>query len=273
MIRKIEHFCKHFADFQDAYALIGGAACTAWYSGQEIPFRATTDLDIVLVLENLDVRFAEALKDYIEQCGYRIREQVELEGGLPTRRILYRFSNPTDAAAPAQLELLSRRSENMHLSPQQHTAPLKAEEYYLGLSCILLDDEYYHFFRRHLSRERGIPRPTLAALIALKIKAYLNLAGQYRAEAPHGSDQSRANIRKHRNDVFFLLFDVYPAQDALELPLPIRRDVEAFLQAHAPDSPAWSGIFAHLEAKRGKDATEGITPQTLLNLLQELFHL
>lgn len=94
MLRKIEHFCHYFAEYSNAYALIGGAACTAWYSDHIPSFRGTEDLDIVLILEYMDIQFTETFHDYINRSGYKIRERIDLEQDGVSRKILYRFSEP-----------------------------------------------------------------------------------------------------------------------------------------------------------------------------------
>ena len=93
MLRKIEHFCHYFAEYSNAYALIGGAACTAWYSDHIPSFRGTEDLDIVLILEYMDIQFTETFHDYINRSGYKIRERIDLEQDGVSRKILYRFSH------------------------------------------------------------------------------------------------------------------------------------------------------------------------------------
>lgn len=273
MLRKIEHFCHYFAEYSNAYALIGGAACTAWYSDHIPSFRGTEDLDIVLILEYMDIQFTETFHDYINRSGYKIRERIDLEQDGVSRKILYRFSEPEDTGAPAQLELLSRKGDALHLVPGQRIVPVKAQDQYTELSCIVLDDTYYHFFREHISRDKGIPRPTIPVLMILKIKACLNLFHQWQQGEAHGSDSSRNNIRKHRNDVFFMLFDVVQETDALHLPEAIQDDVREFLREYQATSPDWQGIFDHLRKRRGSGATTGLTSEDLLHALTGLFYL
>lgn len=67
----IEHFSSRFSEYTTQYVLIGGAACSAWYSESYPVFRATRDLDIVLILENLSESFVEEFKQYIAECGYK----------------------------------------------------------------------------------------------------------------------------------------------------------------------------------------------------------
>lgn len=55
----IKHFAEHFSAFSNQYILIGGAACHVWYADEEPAFRATQDMDIVLVLEQLNEDLSE----------------------------------------------------------------------------------------------------------------------------------------------------------------------------------------------------------------------
>jgi hypothetical protein len=49
MVKGIELFASHFKGFENSYVLIGGSACDLWMQTQGLPFRATKDLDIVIV--------------------------------------------------------------------------------------------------------------------------------------------------------------------------------------------------------------------------------
>ncbi len=42
-----------------------------WYADEEPTFRATHDMDIVLVLEQLDDNFIHAFKQYLQENGYQ----------------------------------------------------------------------------------------------------------------------------------------------------------------------------------------------------------
>lgn len=73
-IRGLEIFTQHFAAHQDQYVMIGGVA--AWLTMDEAgaSFRATKDLDIVLVMEALDKRFVAHFWDFIKAGGYQIQQ-------------------------------------------------------------------------------------------------------------------------------------------------------------------------------------------------------
>jgi hypothetical protein len=51
MVAGLEYFRDWFAGFEDCYTLIGGAACDLWMGERGFEFRATGDLDIVLVFD------------------------------------------------------------------------------------------------------------------------------------------------------------------------------------------------------------------------------
>jgi len=55
MVKGLEKFRQHFRSFPGQYVLIGGAACDLLMEEAGLEFRATKDLDIVLIVEALDV--------------------------------------------------------------------------------------------------------------------------------------------------------------------------------------------------------------------------
>jgi len=61
MIRGLDLFREHFAEYRKAFVLIGGVACHEWLSARGLPFRGTKDMDMVLIVEALDVAFVERL--------------------------------------------------------------------------------------------------------------------------------------------------------------------------------------------------------------------
>ena len=44
MVKGLDTFQKYFADFEEQYVLIGGAACDILFESNEVNFRATRDL-------------------------------------------------------------------------------------------------------------------------------------------------------------------------------------------------------------------------------------
>lgn len=56
-MKGIDVFKAHFAGFTHQYVLIGGAACDIIMDEVGLAFRATKDLDIVILVEALDAAF------------------------------------------------------------------------------------------------------------------------------------------------------------------------------------------------------------------------
>ena len=65
MIRGLHSFREWFQDYESNYIIIGGTACDLLMSSFDMEFRATKDLDLVLILEVLTVEFGRKFWDYI----------------------------------------------------------------------------------------------------------------------------------------------------------------------------------------------------------------
>ena len=50
MVKGLDTFRRYFADYEEQYVLIGGAACDILFESNEVNFRATRDLDMVLIM-------------------------------------------------------------------------------------------------------------------------------------------------------------------------------------------------------------------------------
>ena len=53
MVKGLDTFRRYFEGDTDKYVLIGGAACDINFTNNEVSFRATRDLDLVLIVEAL----------------------------------------------------------------------------------------------------------------------------------------------------------------------------------------------------------------------------
>ena len=64
MVKGLDTFQKYFADYEEQYVLIGGTACDILFESNEVNFRATRDLDMVLeknfgslsLMENIETK-------------------------------------------------------------------------------------------------------------------------------------------------------------------------------------------------------------------------
>ena len=57
MVRGIESFRKWFQGYEEQYAIIGGTACDLLMTDEGLDFRATKDIDLVLIIEAVDADF------------------------------------------------------------------------------------------------------------------------------------------------------------------------------------------------------------------------
>lgn len=60
MVKGIDKFRDTFNDFTDNYVIIGGVACDVALSGTIMKPRATDDIDMILIVENMTTEFAKA---------------------------------------------------------------------------------------------------------------------------------------------------------------------------------------------------------------------
>ena len=223
MVIGLDVWQTHFEAFSDRYVLVGGVACDLLMDAAGLEFRATKDLDVVLLVEVLDATFAATFWAFVDAGGYE--RKAKGEGGQ-----LYRFAKPTTAGYPFMIELFSRAPEGFDLGEANRLTPLPIDETVGSLSAILLDEAYYGLLKAHLREVNSLPLLHEAALIPFKARAYLDLSARKAA----GDKVDGGDVRKHRNDVFRLL-QLLPADGAFELPKTIATDMRAFLAAVGGD--------------------------------------
>ena len=101
MVKGIDIFREYFRDFKDQYVLIGGSACDLLFTEVGVDFRATKDLDLVLIVEALTPEFGRRFWDFIQTGGYRNRSR---SNGIPQ---YYRFDKPTKEVSRAFTRAMS----------------------------------------------------------------------------------------------------------------------------------------------------------------------
>ena len=135
MVKGLDTFRKYFADYGEQYVLIGGAACDIVFESNEANFRATRDLDMVLIIEALTPEFGEKFWKFIVAGKYRNKAT---NGGKPQ---FYRFDKPEDDSFPKMIELFCRT--DFELKEVEGITPIHIDDEISSLSAILLDDDYY----------------------------------------------------------------------------------------------------------------------------------
>lgn len=135
MVRGIESFREWFRGYEEQYAVIGGTACDLLMADEGLDFRATKDIDLVLIIEAVDAAFGRRFWEYILTAGYEHRNKST---GEPQ---FYRFTNPRSKAYPFMIEPFAGKPDVIALPNDAVLSPLLLEEDISSLSAILLDND------------------------------------------------------------------------------------------------------------------------------------
>ena len=102
MVPGIDSFREKFKDYTDYYTIIGGTACDILLSEADLPFRATKDIDMILLMEDNFPEFASVFWEYIKEGGYKCGWKNE------QNMHFYRFTEGK-FGYPTMIELFSRK--------------------------------------------------------------------------------------------------------------------------------------------------------------------
>lgn len=220
MVKGFESFKAWFQGCEEQYTIIGGTACDILMAEEGLDFRATKDIDLVLIVEAMTADFGRRFWRYILEAGY---QHCNKSTGVPQ---FYRFSQPKSDAYPAMIELFSRRVDAVELPDNAVLTPLPVDENISSLSAILLDDAYYSFLRTGRVQVDGVTVLEPEYLIPFKAKAWIDLS-ERREKGEHVDGR---NVRKHRNDVFRLTDLIEPGQQ-ISTPETVWQDMNRFIEA------------------------------------------
>jgi hypothetical protein len=245
----IEIFRDHFKDFRECYIVIGGVACEDHFEGEGVAFRATKDIDMILVVEALGNDFIAHFWEFIRLGKYEEKQIGEGE------RQYYRFIKPATEHYPMQIELFSRTPDVITRTEDMVLTPIPADEELSSLSAILMDDEYYEFTIKYSEKGVTIHRADDLALICLKAKAFLDLTKR----KDKGENIDTKNIKKHKNDVFRLAATLRE-DDKIDLPEGIKNDLIEFVKIMSDATPDVKAIMKDM----------GVTAVTASDLLDQI---
>ena len=219
MVPGLKSFKESFSDFMDQYVIIGGAACDIYMESEDSFFRATKDLDIVLIVEALTPEFVSKFWQYVQTAGY---QHIDKSKQKPE---FYRFSKPISKEYPAMIELFSRPPYNVELSFAANVVPIHLDDSSISLSAILLNDEYYEFMKSGRISIDGISILDYQYIIPFKAKAWLDLSERKIS----GESIDSKNIKKHKNDVFRLTELIDPTVK-VAAPKGVFLDIQEFIK-------------------------------------------
>ena len=219
MVYGIEKFKEYFNDYTGQYVFIGGAACSILLDEIGVDFRATKDLDMVLLIEALDESFGMTFWKFIEDGGYEHRQKST------GKEQFYRFSKPSKQGFPAMIELFSRKPHGVELHFDSMLTPIHVGESIASLSAVLLNNAYYDLLLEGKSIVDGYSVLGIEYILLFKIRAWLDLTKR----KEDGEKVDSKDVNKHKNDIFRLLMNISPTV-RIEITEEIDEDVEVFIQ-------------------------------------------
>lgn len=232
----LEIFKEAFEAYSDNYVIIGGTACDITMQGTVVRPRATHDIDMIVIVENMTPSFAKRFWEFVKEAGYRPEKRKQIEGE-PAKYELYRFVNGK-TGYPEMIELLSRHPDILGEPSNLVIEPLPIDGDVSSLSAIIMDDDFYHFTIKHSKLTDGVRHADSAALVCLKTRAYLNLL-QDKAEGKHVNSK---DIKKHRSDV--LKNVVIITDESISAPMAIVDCVKDFVSSIRADWDTLSNPLA-----------------------------
>ena len=212
-------------------------------------FRATKDLDIVLIVEALSEEFARRFWQFIREGGYKINRRSD---GIPR---FYRFEKPENREYPAMLELFTRRAVDW-IDQEATLEPLPLGEDLSSLSAIILNESYYQMVRQGKDRIGGVTVLGAECLIPLKAKAWQDLS-----QAKSERHIDKRDINKHKNDIVRLT-TLLSVGSRFALPEEVKNDMDRFLAEYIenPVQPRELGL-------------KGVTSDQIVSRLREVYGL
>lgn len=250
MVRGIANFRKYFRGFEEQYVIIGGTACDLIMENEEMSFRATKDIDLVLIVEALTADFGRKFWEFVKDAGY---EHCNNSTGEVQ---FYRFTMPKSKDYPYMIELFSKKPNNLFLDDHARITPLHIDEEISSLSAILLNEAYYGLLQSGKTMVDGVSVLDAVCLIPFKAKAWLDLSSR----KDNGERIDSKNIRKHKNDVFRLAQLI--SEERKTLDIDIKQDMEIFLERMEKESVDLDSI-----------GVLGSSKEQLLNRLRQCFEI
>jgi len=254
MVKGLENFTEFFKDYKTNYVLIGGAACDILINDAGLNFRATKDLDIILIVEALSKDFISRFWDFIKQGAY---EQKQKSTG---ERKYYRFLKPQHKEFPAQIELFARKPDFLTLRRETSLTPIPANEDLSSLSAILMNDDYYQFTITQSINKNELQIASTETLICLKAKAYLDLTKR----KLRGEQIDSKVVNKHKNDVIRLATLLY-GDASINLPTSIKNDMQTFMNKLKTTTTDYKQI--------GKSLGIMLNEQSIIKQIKKVFQL
>lgn len=217
MVVGIDTFREKFKAYVDCYTIIGGTACDIIMSENDTAFRATKDIDMILILEDKTQEFAEAFWAYIKDAGYKCGWKNS------DKMHFYRFTEPKEGY-PSMIELFSKRP-GYQLELETGIVPIHIAEDTSSLSAILLNDDFYNFMLQGRKIINDICVLGAEYLIPFKMYAWLDLKNKKQ----NGEHVNEKDLKEHKYDVFRLL-QIVQNDSKIRVEGLVKESIVAFLE-------------------------------------------
>lgn len=239
-VTELDVFRKYFDGYEDCYTIIGGTACEILMSEAELDFRATKDIDMIILLEDRYQEFAQRFWAFIKEGGYRCGWK---QGDKPH---FYRFTKPK-SGYPVQIELFSRKPD-YHLEADTGIIPVHIDDDTSSLSAILLDEDFYEFMMMGRRSVDGVSVLAADHIIPFKMYAWLDLMEKKSA----GEHVDSRDLKKHKYDVFRLL-QIVPDGTTIETSGAVNKAIVSFLDSIKNDDLNLRSIGLEFTKEQGLD--------------------
>lgn len=215
----LNRFSEYMKGLEDCYAVIGGTACSIILNNADLNFRATKDIDVILLVEKRLPEVVTAVwklvKDGGYNCGWKSSENVHF----------YRFTKPRIVGFPSMVELFSKAPSFIKEPEGLTIVPLPAGDEVSSLSAILLNEDYYAYMKSGRKTINGVTVLDEVHLVPFKAKAFLDLSKR----KANGEKIDSNDIKKHKKDVFRLA-QLFTPNTSSVLPESIRNDMAEFCE-------------------------------------------
>ena len=160
-------------------------------SEADLDFRATKDIDMILLIENRFEEFGQVFWKYIKAGGYRYGWKGS--DGLH----FYRFTEPKNTNYPMMIELFSRNNGYQLHNYDMVIMPLHISDEISSLSAIMLNEDYYNLMMQGRKVVHGIGVLGAEYLIPFKIRAWIDLNNRKKS----GEHVNTRDLKKHKNQL------------------------------------------------------------------------
>ncbi len=224
MVNGLDIFANKFKEYSNSFIIVGGTACSLAMNDAGIDFRATNDIDMIVIVEELSKDFGKIFWDFIKDGGYEFWKSNETTH-------FFRFLKPKNSIYPKMIELFSRKQDWIPEDMVGKYTKIVISDEISSLSAILLDDTYYQFLKEGSEIIDDLPILKPIYLIAFKAKAHVDLNRKH-LEGVHINER---DLKKHKNDILRLVQLLNPSE-TIDVNESVKVDMQNFFDLIEKDN-------------------------------------